>query len=568
MSKRGTALLLGLLVFVSLVSLCRSAEKESCPTWLYPSEEGWCTCGSSVRDVILCNNETQQVSIMKSFCLTSSERDANQAVVGSCLYTQHHGQPADGKGGLYLKVNQNLSKQDQQVCGYLNREGQICGKCRSNHYVSAYSYDFKCYKCQGGVFGNVIAYLSVAFLPLTLFLVAMVVFHVSVASPYLAMAIFLCQIYSLPESVRVFLINTRGSKSEIVVRFFATIYGIWNLDFFRTLVPPICLKLTTVQVIALDYLVAIYPLLLLVCFYKLVTAHDRGCRLVVRLWRPFLWCSARIRQQWNVKHSIIDAFATFIILSYMKFLNISFDLLMATKVVDGRGSKVGYFLYYDGTIEFMSLQHLPYAIVALAVLMVEILYPLIFILYPTKWFQNLLNKSHLNSPGLRIFMQCFQGHYRDRTDGERECRYFAAVYPMLRIGGAILYAVTHHRLYFATIIIVILFGIATIVMVQPYKDQFYNTLDALLLMSAAGFCASVLVHMLSIKWFVISPATIAEIVGTGCSLIPLLYFTALFMKRIKNSTWKRKEGILAWRNRRNYEDLSVRHPLLDPQLIN
>ena len=123
--------------------------------------------------------------------------------------------------------------------------------------------------------------------------------------------------------------------------------------FFRLVVPPICLHLNTMQMIALDYLVAVYPLFLLVCFYLLLTAHDRGCRLVVRLWRPFLQCTARLRQHWNVRHSIIDAFATFLLLSHIKLLNTSLDLLIPTHIHNVHGQQVGKFLYYDATIEYM-----------------------------------------------------------------------------------------------------------------------------------------------------------------------------------------------------------------------
>ena len=84
------------------------------------------------------------------------------------------------------------------------------------------------------------------------------------------------------------------------MKFIATVYGIWNLDFFRAVVPPICLPLSTVQVIALDYLVAVYPLLLLVCIFGLVTAHDRGLRPLVTLCRPFVWCTSRQRRKWYV----------------------------------------------------------------------------------------------------------------------------------------------------------------------------------------------------------------------------------------------------------------------------
>ena len=84
--------LTSLLVVIALTSSFSCSSNESCPTWLYHSEEGWCTCGSSLLNVVLCNNETQDVSILSPFCLTSwdSNTDPDKAVVGNCLYGQQH----------------------------------------------------------------------------------------------------------------------------------------------------------------------------------------------------------------------------------------------------------------------------------------------------------------------------------------------------------------------------------------------------------------------------------------------------------------------------------------------
>ncbi len=40
-------------------------------------------------------------------------------------------------------------------------------------------------------------------------------------------------------------------------RIVLAIYGIWNLDFFRTFMPPICLNISTLQVHAFDYAIAV-----------------------------------------------------------------------------------------------------------------------------------------------------------------------------------------------------------------------------------------------------------------------------------------------------------------------
>ena len=139
----------------------------------------------------------------------------------------------------------------------------------------------------------------------------------------------------------------------------------------------------------------------------------------------------------------MDAFATFLLLSHIKLLNTSCGLLIYTNIYNDRGSFVGRVLYYDTTTKFFSLQHMPFTILAIQVLLVGILFPLLLLLlYPMQWFQKCLNNCHLNSPGLQIFMECFQGYYRDRTDGGWECRYFAAVYPALKIAMFLLYSTT------------------------------------------------------------------------------------------------------------------------------
>jgi len=53
----------------------------------------------------------------------------------------------------------------------------------------------------------------------------------------------------------------------VLTQFLATVYGIWNLDFFRTLYPPFCSVpgTKTLDVIATDYIIAFYADPLLCC---------------------------------------------------------------------------------------------------------------------------------------------------------------------------------------------------------------------------------------------------------------------------------------------------------------
>ena len=103
--------------------------------------------------------------------------------------------------------------------------------------------------------------------------------------------------------------------SEIYMKVMYSLYGVWNLDFFRLLYKPFCINyhLPVAGVLLLDYLVAFYPLVLILVTYAFIILHERGCKLVVTLWRPFHKCFARFRSQWSIKKSLVHAFSTFIL---------------------------------------------------------------------------------------------------------------------------------------------------------------------------------------------------------------------------------------------------------------
>ena len=533
---------------------------ESCSTWLHPSGEGDCVC-NSFQTVVVCKNECKnetQVGVLDFYCLTSNGDGSNTSVVGRCLASVNHGEKLFSPVGLYHEVLGNLLDQEEKTCGYLHRQGRLCGECKPNHSISAYSYDIKCYPCTSSVWRSVLEYVCIAYLPLTIFLCVVIVFRISVTSPAMNVPVLCCQLLSSPATSMLVLQWNRGTYYWYYVKFLLTLYGIWNLDFFRSLIPSICLPLNTMQMMALDYLVAVYPLLLLACFYVLLRAHDRGCRLVVRLWRPFLWCTARLRQQWNIRYSIIDAFVTFFLLSYIKLLNVSHGLLTPTNVHNATGSWLGYFLFYDATIEYMGPDHRPYAVLAILVVVVGVLFPLVLLLlYPMQWFQKCLNKCGLNSPGLQMFMQCFQGYYRDRTDGGRECRYFAAVYPSFRIATYVLYSVTRSSSFGLVFIIICATVITTIVFVSPYKQPYerYNKQDVAMILPLGVIFAGSL--------FITDNKNVSTHVGYAfcClfSLTPLIYFTiksCLSIKHVLVRKLSAQYGDTGTRQRGDYENLS------------
>ena len=124
-------------------------------------------------------------------------------------------------------------------------------------------------------------------------------------------------------------------------------------------------EMTNIQALALDYIIAVYPLILIAVTYILVELHDWGFRPIIWLWKPFHRCFVRFRRQWDIRTSLLDAFATFLLLSYTKLLSVSFDLLFPMSITDVYGHTFSsMYLYYDATVEYFGNEHLPYGIMA------------------------------------------------------------------------------------------------------------------------------------------------------------------------------------------------------------
>ena len=461
-----------------------------CHTWLFPdpSSNSTCRCGDDVHGIVKCNDSTKEAFIRSCYCMTYNE--STGPVVGACPYNLL---PPTQTRTLYGSVPPNVTELNRYMCGHFNREGRLCGKCKDAYSIPIYSYDLKCVHCSTSPF-NWVKYILVAFLPLTVFFVLVVCCRISATSPKLLTFVFLSQIMSAGANVRVVLEETVPypiAKSLAKVLF--TLYGIWNLDFFRTLLPHICVNVDTLQTLALDYAVAFYPLILLLVTYIVIQVHICNFRIINFMCRHFHRCTEHFRSQWNVGTSIVEAFATFLLLSYMKLLNVSSDLLIPTHVYNVNGSSLGLYLYYDATIEYFGEEHLPYGVLAVFVLLVFILFPLLLLLlYPMRCFQQCLGCCGIRWHALPIFIDAFQGCYKDGTNGTRDCRYFVAAFFFARILLFIIFTLNQTGMFYGAALVVFIPLVIAIVILQPYKPRFstYNAVDSVLVLLLALVCGT------------------------------------------------------------------------------
>ena len=290
--------------------------------------------------------------------------------------------------------------------------------------------------------------------------------------------------------------------------------------------------MTTIQALALDYVLAIYPLVLLGVVYVFVELHDHGCWLVLSLWKPFHRCFSHFRRQWDIKTSLVDAFATLLLLSYIKLLSVSIDILVPTTVYDSDGKPLpNLYLFYDGSTEYFGREHLPFGITALLVLLMFIVLPfLLLCLYPCHCFQRGLNKLGLRCATLHMFMDSFQGCYKNGTSGTHDCRYFAGLYLLIRIALMGAYAFTRSISYYPLATVILTVFAITIVVLRPYRSTVHNIIDSFLILSMIICYSSAMANSIDIALVKSNTLLHIAIVMIYLSaLVPLFYIVVLIV---------------------------------------
>ena len=437
-----------------------------------------CQCRKAPNRVIKCtDNGFYNFAVLTCFCATFDQKKT-LLQVGSCAWncgSASNSLNASSDNGVY-KILNNLPP-DYNMCLPLKRTGTLCGKCLPGHYPLAYSFSFKCAKCHH-IHWNWVRYIMAAYLPLTLFYLIILLFKMNIVSSHLHPVVLFSQGISIPPLARLILLTSSGTwfaKYLSSVKVLLSLYGIWNLDFFRPFYSDLCLGIGILPTLALDYAIAVYPLLLMIISYLLIVLYDRNYRVINIMWRPFQVLLSLFRRNWDIRTSVIDAFSAFFLLTNIKFLSVTFDLLVPTRVYHLYGDAYNYTLglYYSADIEYFGREHLPYGLLAIVMLCVFFILPVVILaLYPFAFFQKFLNLFPVRWYILHTFMDSFQGCYKDGTEpGTRDCRWFSAVYLAFRAIAFLLYGMTQNGGYFSLCSIVSLFGILLVVAFQPYKNR-------------------------------------------------------------------------------------------------
>ena len=244
-----------------------------------------------------------------------------------------------------------------------------------------------------------------------------------------------------------------------------------NLDLFRFVTPDICLNLTTLQSLALDYLLALYPFVLILLSYILIYFYDRKVVCIVTLWKPFHRILTLFRKSWDVRTSVIDSFSTFLLLSHVKILSVSADLLIPTQIYQLGSNTSTFGLYFSPSVTYFGAEHRPYAIKAIAILTLFVIVPSITLfLYSFQFFQKFLSFFPINWHFLHAFVDSFQGCYKDGTEpGTFDCRWFSVIALLIRPILIITFFLTLSAIFFVYASVIIAIYVIAMINIQPFK---------------------------------------------------------------------------------------------------
>ena len=455
-------------------------ELLKCP-FGFINEANGCTCNNSqplFTGIVQCSSSSFRSRLVLLGQWAGVNNDTGERVAGYCPYTER----------LSIENLNFPNKTDypgDYFCSGARRTGKLCGKCSNGSAPALNSDRYKCVDCPAER-GNYswVFYLLSEILPLTVFFLILVLFNVSLTSAPANAFIFFSQTISATFSIY----NFNSLPYTTLREVYLAMYGIWNLDILN--VVPLfqyCLHpdMKTISLIALEYVIAIYPLLLIVVIYAFVAAYNYDVRPVTWLCRPVYHCSIRFKNSWNPKNSLVDAIAAFLLLSYTKLILTSIKLLRYTHLYDKDGYPESTSVYYDGTMNAYTGEHLGYAFIAVFVLIVfATLPPLLLILFPIKFFHTSVNflfrgSCQLSGGKLELFLNTFYGCFKDGTqDGTRDYRVFAGLYFVSRAFLALTQFIPLWQTLYLVQDVFCVVAFLSFTSLRPYRNDFYNVLDA------------------------------------------------------------------------------------------
>ena len=511
-------------------------------------------CTSDVN-YFSCVKADKFICVRVGMCMTGPSRQRENSsiepkvVAGLCPYFPHRSSLCSRPFYGYYRVPLNMSVFEliNYTCSYYNRQGPMCSQCKDGYGPAVYAFSLMCAKCTDNGIGWVL-YFALTLLPITVFYFVVVMFNVRVTSPPLTGFVFMCQTSIFIERLYVDL----DMKIDIASRMYAggnekilsflvhsvrLLCGFWNLDFFRYIIPPFCVSshLSNVQALFLEYVYVFYPLFLIIFSSICIELHDRNFKPLNLAWKPFHKIFVRLQNTWDPTASIIHSFSTFMLLYTSKLLFVGSNTIFQTKLYHIK--PLSHFetnehrQYFDYSVPVNSKHYVIYVSCSTVILVVFFVCPtLMLCLYPFKIFRLCIHHCLPLKWQLILctFIDTFQGHYKDGTNGTRDCRFFSAIHWIL-LCLIVIFRMYERTVLYATLPaqFICIVGSLLFALVRPCKKKYANVIQSLLFALTA---LNLLVLFPSISSR--SATYLSLLFILMCMLIPHIIFGGCIIHRI------------------------------------
>ena len=259
------------------------------------------------------------------------------------------------------------------------------------------------------------------FIPLTIMIVSIIVLDIKLVGGHITGYILYCQIISLPFSAT---FNLGQYYTEPLM-------SMWNLNFVNPLMSfKFCISnnVSGLEVILFWYIVAFYPLVLLLLLYIWIIMYERGWRIVVFITRPPHRLLARFWLKFDIHPSLIDSIAGIYILCFTQLAATSVKVLQFSYT----GTNLTF--YYDESLAYFGWLHGVAGSIAIIILIVFVIIPTVYLLfYPFKFFQDFLEVCKLRTQLTDAVIDSLTGSFKNGLENAYDYRLFACLYLLIRI---------------------------------------------------------------------------------------------------------------------------------------
>uniref|UniRef100_A0A1X7UJE8 Right handed beta helix domain-containing protein n=1 Tax=Amphimedon queenslandica TaxID=400682 RepID=A0A1X7UJE8_AMPQE len=459
-----------------------SIELASCPPgYIIDDDSSSCVCSASQNNksltyigIVGCI-ENKGVAISGywvGYILSNENEKPNQMNLYTCSCPFGFCHYSNIKGGNgKIKQDYNLAKvasrdeMDKAVCT-LNRHGTMCSQCKEGYSVYFHSNTNKCgenHHCSIGF----VFYLLSEILPITGLFFIIVYFDISLTTGLAYNFFFMAQLLDT------MVVSVNGAvefKPTIIRSIYTVLYSTLNLEFFNIDELSFCLwnGAGTLNMISMKYVSVIYAVLLILGFvymFRYCTCGLKGKR-----------CCKNI-----FSYSMVQGLTAFLVISYFQCSRISF-MLLSRESPNGIGGRFyKNIVFWNGSLEYFSPQHLQYALPAIISLILFVIpFPLILT------FDGLLlkveSKLAIRFAFIRRLMPWTAIHYKlkpllDSFQGpfKDQYRFFAGLYFFYRflILALLVIASSIHKFYFFLEVVLIICMMIQ-AMAQPFQEKSHN----------------------------------------------------------------------------------------------